>query len=64
LGTAGAEDIGGLREKAQQLPDPHRPDAVNHIQSDERFPGIHAGVDRFFPRSASFKESNAAFWIG
>ena len=42
LGPAGAQDVGGLGEMAQQLPDAHRADAFNHIQSHQRFPGIHA----------------------
>jgi hypothetical protein len=42
FGAAGAENGGGIAEALQQLPDAHRTEAVNHIQSDKRFPAIHA----------------------
>jgi len=48
FGAAGAEDGGGIAEALQQLPDAHRTEAVNHIQSDKGFPVIHAGKETPF----------------
>ena len=55
FGAAGAEDGCGIAEALQQLPDAHRTEAVNHIQSDKGFPAIHAGKETpFSPGRASF----------
>jgi hypothetical protein len=32
----------------KQVPDAHRPDVFNQIQSDERFTGIHSGSKQGF----------------
>ena len=42
FGAAGAEDGSGIAEALQQLPDAHRTESLNHVQSDKRFPAIHA----------------------
>ena len=37
----GAKNFGGFAEVFEQLPDAHGADVLNHVQGDQRFPGIH-----------------------
>ena len=42
FGFGGGEDSWRVAEMFEQEPRTHRPDVFNHVQSDERFAGIHA----------------------
>ena len=36
------ENFRSFTEMLEQLPDPHGADVLDHVQSNQRFPGIHA----------------------